>query len=124
MPVPLTQWHLYIVRTRDGALYTGVTTDLARRMSEHGRSAGRGARSLRGRAPLELAYTRRIGERGMALRVEARIKRLTRAAKQALIAASPDRRGLLRRLGLAPVRVRLTRASGRPPADRPPPRAR
>src|SRR5881397_847642 len=58
-------WHVYVVRTRDGALYTGVTTDAARRIAEH-RAGGRGARYLRGREPLEIVYRRRLGERGLA----------------------------------------------------------
>src|SRR6059036_1910409 len=93
-------WHVYVVRTRGGALYTGVTTDVARRIEEH-RAGGRGARYLRGREPLEIVYRRRLGERGLALRVEWRLKRRPRADKQAIIAARPSRRALLRWLGVS-----------------------
>jgi len=93
-------WHLYIVRTADGRLYTGVTTDVARRLAEHRDARGRGARFLRGRGPLELAYRCRVGTRGLALRAEARLKRRPRADKQAIVATRPTRRTLLRRLGM------------------------
>ena len=96
----VSAWHVYIVRTRDGALYTGVTTDVARRLAEHRAARGRGARYLRGRGPLEIVYRRRLGGRGLALRVEARLKRRPRADKEAIVAARPSRRALLRRLGV------------------------
>ena len=94
-------WHVYILRTRDGSFYTGVTTDVARRLAEHRAGVGRGARSLRGRAPLEIVYRRRLGDRGLALRVEWRLKRRPRADKQAIVAGRPSRRALLRWLGLS-----------------------
>jgi putative endonuclease len=94
-------WHVYIVRSADGTLYTGITTNVGRRLAEHRAGAGRGARYLRGRAPLEIVYRRKFGERGLALRVEWRLKRLPRSGKQAIISAGPSARGLLRRLGLS-----------------------
>ena len=94
-------WHVYIVRSADGTLYTGVTTDVRRRLDEHRAGAGRGARYLRGRAPLEIVYRRKLGERGLALRVEWRLKRLPRSGKQAIVSAKPSGRGLLRRLGFS-----------------------
>lgn len=90
---------LYLVRTRLGTLYTGIAVDVARRMAQH--ATGRGARALRGRAPLQLAYSCAIGAVGVALRVERRVKQLPRRAKEQLIAQAPDRRALLRRLGCA-----------------------
>ncbi len=94
-------WHVYIVRTRDGSLYTGVTTDVARRLAEHRGADGRGARYLRGRAPLEIVYRRKLGDRGLALRVEWRLKRRPRAEKQAIVGERLSRRALLRRLGVS-----------------------
>jgi putative endonuclease len=93
-------WHLYVVRTRDGSLYTGVTTDVARRLAEHLAGDGRGARYLRGRAPLEVVYRRSLGARSLALGVEARLKRRSRADKQAIVAGRPSRRALLAWLGM------------------------
>lgn len=76
-------WSVYLVRRADGALYTGVATDVDRRLEEH--RSGRGARALRGRGPLELAARAEVGERAAALRVEHRIKRLAKLEKEALV---------------------------------------
>lgn len=81
---PAGTWSVYVLRRADGALYTGITTDVTRRVAEHGE--GRGAKSLRGRGPLELVLARELGGRGLATRVEDRIKRLPKAAKEALVA--------------------------------------
>ncbi|NDL61380.1 GIY-YIG nuclease family protein [Acerihabitans arboris] len=78
-------WHLYLIRTAGGALYTGVTTDVVRRLGQHQR--GRGAKALRGKGPLTLAYHCPAGDRGKALRWEYRIKQLTRAQKELLVAS-------------------------------------
>ncbi|RMH03313.1 MAG: GIY-YIG nuclease family protein [Planctomycetota bacterium] len=77
-------WFLYLVRCGDGSLYTGVATDVERRLAEH--RAGRGARYLRGRGPLELVFAAEVGDRGRALRAERRVKRLDHAGKEALLA--------------------------------------
>lgn len=94
----MAPWTLYVLRTGDGALYTGVTTDLERRLSQH--RTGRGARSLRGRGPLRVVYRRRIGERGLALRVESALKRCRKTEKEALVVARASRRRLLEHLGI------------------------
>ena len=78
-------WFVYLVRCKDGTLYTGIATDVARRLAEHGGSTGRGAKYLRGRLPLELLLARKLGSRESALRVEYRIKRLPRARKESLV---------------------------------------
>lgn len=79
------RWSLYVVRTRDGALYTGIALDVAARVARH--AAGQGAKALRGRGPLHLAFAAVVGARGAALRLEARVKRLPKAAKERLVAA-------------------------------------
>jgi putative endonuclease len=73
------------VRCRDGALYTGIATDVRHRIAEHARRRGRGAKSLRGRGPLHLVFQRAVGSHGLALRVERAIKRLPKARKEELI---------------------------------------
>jgi putative endonuclease len=78
-------WHLYLVETAGGALYTGITTDVERRLAEH--AAGRGAKALRGKGPLTLRHSEPVGGHGEALRREAEIKRLGAAAKRAWIDA-------------------------------------
>ncbi len=84
-PEPELAWHVYIVRCSRGSLYTGIATDVARRFAEHGSDGARGAKYLRGKGPLELVFQRSIGPRGLAQRVESRIKRLSKARKEALI---------------------------------------
>lgn len=71
-----------MVECRDGTLYTGWTTDVARRVAAH--SAGRGAKYTRGRAPVRLVYAEACAGKSAALRREAAIKKLTRAQKLAL----------------------------------------
>ncbi len=82
-------WHVYLVRCGDGSLYTGIATDVRRRFAEHQEGAPRGARRLRGRGPLELVLERAVGDRGLALRLERRIKRLPRRRKEELV-EQPD----------------------------------
>lgn len=79
------RWHVYLVRCRGGALYTGITTDVTRRLAQHRKNEGKGAKYLRGKGPLRLVFKRAIGPRGLALRVEGRIKRLSKKRKEQLI---------------------------------------
>lgn len=81
-------WQVYIVANAAGALYTGITTDLARRLSEH-REGRRGARFFRFAAAARLLYFEQHDSRSGASRREAAIKRMSRRAKLALIAAVP-----------------------------------
>jgi putative endonuclease len=75
-------WIVYLARCRDGTLYTGITTDPARRLAEH--NAGHGAAYTRTRLPVIFVYGERVPDRSSALRREHAIKRLNRAAKEAL----------------------------------------
>src|SRR5690606_34165591 len=72
------------VRCRDNSLYTGIATDVQRRLQEHG-GTSRGARYLRGKGPLELMFHAEAGSRSRASQLEARIKRLPRPQKLRLI---------------------------------------
>lgn len=78
-------WSVYVLRCRDGSLYTGITNNLPRRLRAH--RAGRGAAYTRSRRPLRLVYVERRRSRGAALRREAAIKRLPRRQKLSLIAS-------------------------------------
>jgi len=73
-----------MLRCGDGSLYTGIATDVERRLREHAAGA-RGAKYLRGRGPLQLVFSQPVGNRGRASRAEHRIKQLDRRHKQALI---------------------------------------
>jgi putative endonuclease len=76
-------WLVYIVECADKSLYTGITSDLDKRMSVH--AAGKGAKYTKHRGPLILRYTETVASRGDALRREAAIKSLDRARKLTLI---------------------------------------
>jgi len=76
-------WCVYLLRCADGTLYTGITTDLQKRMAAHAR--GCGARYTRGRAPLTLLHAEPARSRSAALRREHELKRLRRGAKLALL---------------------------------------
>lgn len=78
-------WYLYLVRTASGSLYTGITTDVERRFAEHQSGAPKGARSLRGKGPLTLAFQATAGDRSRALKLEWQVKRWPKARKEALI---------------------------------------
>lgn len=82
----MADWHLYIIRTAGDKLYTGVTTDVERRFSEHSSGGPRCARSLRGKGPLQLVFSRPVGDRSRALKLEWQVKRLPRRHKDELIA--------------------------------------
>jgi putative endonuclease len=79
-----TGWFLYALRCSDETLYTGVTTDLARRVSEH--NSGQGARYTAGRRPVMLIGAWRFTNRSAAQRAEARFRRLPRREKLQRIA--------------------------------------
>lgn len=76
-------WYLYILRCKDGTLYTGITTDIFRRLEEH--RSGRGAKYTRGRGPLELVYEENCGSHSDALKRELEIKSISRREKEQLI---------------------------------------
>ncbi len=76
-------YHLYILRCADGSLYTGITTDLARRVEEHNSSV-LGAKYTRARRPVELVYSKKFRSRSTASKAEYRMKQLTREEKLAL----------------------------------------
>nr|WP_304949799.1 GIY-YIG nuclease family protein [Superficieibacter sp. 1612_C1] len=65
-------------------MYTGITTDVARRFVQH--QTGKGAKALRGKGELTLAFSEEVGERSLALRLEYRIKQLTKRQKERLVA--------------------------------------
>ena len=75
---------VYLLRCRDGSLYTGIAKDLARRLGQH--EAGTGSKYTRSRWPVTLVWSRRVRTWRRALQEELRIKQLPRARKLALVA--------------------------------------
>ena len=74
---------VYILRCRDGSLYTGVAKDVNRRLEQH--QAGRASRYTRSRLPVTVVWTRRVRSWSRALREERRIKALRKAEKEAMV---------------------------------------
>ena len=78
-----TTWFIYIIETKSGSLYTGITTDVERRFNQH--QSGKGSKYLRGKEPLTLKLSFPIGNRSSASQVEYRVKQLPKKDKVALI---------------------------------------
>jgi len=77
-------YYLYILKCADKTLYTGITVNLVRRIKEHNTS-NLGAKYTRARRPVKLVYSKRFKNRANASKEEARIKKLSRTEKLALI---------------------------------------
>jgi len=96
----MSDWHLYLIRTGDGSLYTGIATNVARRFAEHQEGGARCARYLRGKAPLQLVFKRRLGSRRLALKAERRIKRLRKHQKEQIVRCNRSGRELIKKLAI------------------------
>ena len=76
-------WYLYVVKCRDESLYTGITTDIPRRIKEH--NSKKGAFYTMNKTPVKLVYQETMPNQSEARKREASIKRLTRKEKIELI---------------------------------------
>ena len=81
-----TVWYLYILQCGDGSLYTGIATDVEKRLQVH--RSGKGAKYTRGRGPLALVHREACGSHSDALRREMQVKRMSRLQKLELIEKS------------------------------------
>lgn len=99
--MPAGYWSVYIILASDNSLYTGITTNIARRWSQHCGAAG-GAKFFRGRKPKQLVYLEEAHDRSSASRREAVIKKLTRKQKLVLL-SSPENCSQLWANKLSPV---------------------
>ncbi|WP_409995788.1 GIY-YIG nuclease family protein [Halomonas sp. DP8Y7-1] len=88
LPQTSARWYLYVVETAAGALYTGITTDVPRRLEQH--RSGKGAKALRGKGPLTLRHHEVVGSRSEASRLEAAVKRMTVRSKRQWLTARRD----------------------------------
>ena len=84
---PKPGWLVYLLRCRDGSLYTGITNDLPKRLKTH--AAGKASRYTRSRLPVRLAYSEPQPSKSRALKREAAIKKLSRRQKDQLIGVTP-----------------------------------
>ena len=83
------KWFVYLLRCRDGTLYTGIAKDVARRFEQH--NAGTASRYTRSRLPVRLVYQESKSSQSLALKREAAIKAMSRLEKKSLIAGAGGR---------------------------------
>ncbi len=81
-------WYLYLVREKNNALYCGITTDVPRRFTQH--KEGKGAKALKGKAPLTLVFQCAIGSRSAASQLEYQVKQLSKSKKERLVIDQPN----------------------------------
>lgn len=83
MHIYMSNWYVYILKCADNSLYTGITTDIKRRLKEH--NDGKGAKSVLGKRPVEIAYTEKAENQIMAAKREREIKSWSRQKKLSII---------------------------------------
>jgi len=93
-------WFLYILRNERNALYTGITTDIDRRLTEHREKNHKSAKFTRSCKELYLVFQCEIGKRSQALRVEAKIKQLKKNNKEKIVASKPTKKELFKYLSI------------------------
>ena len=86
----MNKYYVYIVKCRDNTLYTGITTDLEKRLTKH--NQGTGAKYTRGRTPVELVYYEKGYTKSEALKREISIKKLTRIKKEKFLITQKNKR--------------------------------
>jgi len=83
-------WTVYVLRCADNSLYTGITTDISRRVNEHNNDNNKGARYTRARRPVSLAYQELCENRAAASKREYQLKKMSRAKKLSLLNLTID----------------------------------
>ena len=81
----MSKWSVYIIRCANNALYTGITTDIERRLKEHRGKNGKGAKALKGKGPLQMVWHTSVENRSVASKLEYQIKQLNKPSKEQLI---------------------------------------
>ena len=94
----MSKWYLYVVRTGKGSLYTGIATDIERRLTEH--RNGIGSKYLRSQKSLTLVYRAHFVDRSTALRVEGALKKLRKDRKETIVSRQPTASELVSLLGI------------------------
>ncbi|MBV1871699.1 MAG: GIY-YIG nuclease family protein [Gammaproteobacteria bacterium] len=88
-PIKNQNWFVYIIEASDNSYYTGITTDIERRFTEH-LNGKRGAKYFNGRSPVKIIFSEANHDRSSASKREASIKSLSRAQKKQLIKVAPE----------------------------------
>ncbi len=90
----MTIWSIYLIRGADNSLYTGITTDVDRRVETH--RAGKGAKYLKARRPLQLVFSQKVGNRSQASKLEYAVKQLPKKRKEEIVQGTFDCLSLLK----------------------------
>jgi len=78
-------WYIYLLRLKNGHLYTGITKNVERRIKEHEQGRPKGAKYLQGKGPLTLVFSQKIGDYAAALKLEYQVKQLSKTQKEKII---------------------------------------
>ena len=81
----MNKWNVYIIRCKDKSLYTGIAVDVKKRFAEHETGSLKSAKYLRGRGPLKMVWSKKIGDRSSTQSLEYRLKQMPKEIKEALI---------------------------------------
>ena len=81
----MSDWYLYLIRCRYNTLYAGISTNVDRRLAQHQGAGNAGAKYLKGRGPLSLAFQENLGSKSLAMKVERKVKRMSKERKENLI---------------------------------------
>ncbi|EKD29122.1 MAG: hypothetical protein ACD_79C00053G0003 [uncultured bacterium] len=84
----MSEWYIYLIRCNDNTLYTGITIDVERRFKEHLSQGKKSAKYLRGKLPLKLVFQQKAGNRKEAAKLEIKVKKLSKASKEKIVATS------------------------------------
>jgi putative endonuclease len=95
----MSDWYIYMVRCQDGSLYTGISTNVGRRFTEHQGKGETGSKYLKGKGPLSLVFEKKVGSKNLALKVEGKIKKMPKAKKERLISVPVYIEDIVRQVG-------------------------
>ena len=95
---PEAIWWVYMIRTRENSIYTGISTNVKRRFEEHASGNPKGARYLKGKGPLQLLLKKKIGDKSSASKVEWQIKQLPKDKKENIVSGKTKWRIFLQSL--------------------------
>ena len=91
---PVNDWSVYIIRCDDSSLYTGISTDVPRRLQEHKSGDGKAAKYTKPFSTIQL-YEILIGDRSLAARIEYQIKKLPKQKKEFIVSSCLGRDELI-----------------------------
>ena len=95
----MSDWYIYLIRCRDGSLYTGISTNVGRRFTEHQGKGNTGSKYLKGKGPLTLVFQKKVGSKSLALKMESKIKKLPKAMKERLTGVPVYMEDIVRQAG-------------------------